>query len=238
MTSTRGKSPAERQARRSGARPLPGRRTIRRPVRGAGSPPPRPSACPRSARSTARRENYPAAQFRLRSLKEAESVGEEAFSAAHQAGLRMSAEQALALPKDRSWPPMTQADYRTVTREVYRPVTRAVTASQRLCNRTHWPRGRGGLTSEGGRPGRGLCPAAGDVPGQPPRRTCPVRRGGQRAGPSCGIVCGYFSPVPVFSTTTWSASASHPDSRNWRTAVTQAAPSGQMKQPSRCAIRR
>ena len=36
------------------------------------------------------------------------ALGEEAFSAAHQAGLRMSAEQALALAKDGSWPPITR----------------------------------------------------------------------------------------------------------------------------------
>ena len=39
----------------------------------------------------------------------AAALGEEAFSAAHQAGLRMSAEQAVALAKDGSWPPTTPA---------------------------------------------------------------------------------------------------------------------------------
>ena len=39
----------------------------------------------------------------------ATALGEEAFGAAYQAGLRMSAEQAVALAKDGSWPPMTPA---------------------------------------------------------------------------------------------------------------------------------
>ena len=37
----------------------------------------------------------------------AAALGEEAFRAAYQAGLRMSAEQAVALAKDGSWPPTT-----------------------------------------------------------------------------------------------------------------------------------
>ena len=40
----------------------------------------------------------------------AAALGEKAFSAAHQAGLRMSAEQAVALAKDGSWPPMAPAE--------------------------------------------------------------------------------------------------------------------------------
>jgi predicted ATPase len=37
------------------------------------------------------------------------ALGEEAFTAAYQAGLRMSAEQAVTLAKDGSWPPITPA---------------------------------------------------------------------------------------------------------------------------------
>jgi hypothetical protein len=50
-------------------------------------------------------------QARLNGARDtvAAALGEEAFRAAHQAGLRMSAEQALALAKDGSWPPMTPA---------------------------------------------------------------------------------------------------------------------------------
>ena len=49
-------------------------------------------------------------QARLNGARDAAAaLGEQAFSAAHQAGLRMSAEQALALAKDGSWPPMTAA---------------------------------------------------------------------------------------------------------------------------------
>jgi len=48
-------------------------------------------------------------QARLNGARDAAAaaLGEEAFSAAHQAGLRMSAGQAVALAKDGSWPPMT-----------------------------------------------------------------------------------------------------------------------------------
>ena len=50
-------------------------------------------------------------QARLNGARDAAAaaLGEEAFSAAHQAGLRMSAGQAVALAKDGSWPPMTPA---------------------------------------------------------------------------------------------------------------------------------
>ncbi len=51
-------------------------------------------------------------QARLNGTRDAvaaAALGEEAFSAAHQAGMRMSAEQAVALAKDGSWPPMTPA---------------------------------------------------------------------------------------------------------------------------------
>ena len=40
----------------------------------------------------------------------AAALGDEAFSAAHQAGLQMSVEQAVALAKDGSWPPVTQGN--------------------------------------------------------------------------------------------------------------------------------
>jgi len=48
---------------------------------------------------------------RLNGAREAAAaaLGEEAFRAAFQAGLRMSAEQAVALAKDGSWPPTTPA---------------------------------------------------------------------------------------------------------------------------------
>ncbi len=50
-------------------------------------------------------------QARLNGARDAAAaaLGEEAFSAAYQAGLRMSAEQAVALAKDGSWPPTTPA---------------------------------------------------------------------------------------------------------------------------------
>jgi predicted ATPase/Tfp pilus assembly protein PilF len=50
-------------------------------------------------------------QARLNGARDAAAaaLGEETFSAAHQAGLRMSAGQAVALAKDGSWPPMTPA---------------------------------------------------------------------------------------------------------------------------------
>jgi len=50
-------------------------------------------------------------QARLNGAREAAAaaLGEEAFRAAFQAGLRMSAEQAVALAKDGSWPPTTPA---------------------------------------------------------------------------------------------------------------------------------
>jgi predicted ATPase/DNA-binding SARP family transcriptional activator len=38
-----------------------------------------------------------------------QALGEAAFTAAHQAGLRMSLDQAVTLARDRSWPPMAQA---------------------------------------------------------------------------------------------------------------------------------
>ena len=50
-------------------------------------------------------------QARLNGAREAAvaALGEAAFAAAHQAGLRMSAGEAVALAKDGSWPPMTPA---------------------------------------------------------------------------------------------------------------------------------
>jgi predicted ATPase/DNA-binding SARP family transcriptional activator len=50
-------------------------------------------------------------QARLNEARDAAAaaLGGEAFAAAHQAGLGMSAEEAVALAKDGSWPPMTQA---------------------------------------------------------------------------------------------------------------------------------
>ena len=50
-------------------------------------------------------------QARLNGARDAAAaaLGAAAFSAAHQAGLRMSAEQAVALAKDGSWPPTTPA---------------------------------------------------------------------------------------------------------------------------------
>ena len=38
-----------------------------------------------------------------------EAIGADAFAAAHQAGLELSAEQAVALAKGGSWPPLTPA---------------------------------------------------------------------------------------------------------------------------------
>ncbi|HEY2304547.1 MAG TPA: hypothetical protein VGI05_01560 [Streptosporangiaceae bacterium] len=50
-------------------------------------------------------------QARLNGARDAAAaaLGEEAFSAAHQAGPRLSAEQAVAQAKDGSWPPLTPA---------------------------------------------------------------------------------------------------------------------------------
>ena len=86
----------------------------------------------------------------------------------------------------------------------------------------------GGSVAVAQRRWSGMCPSRGSV------------------GTSTGTVSGYFSPVPVLSTTTSSRSDSQPPSRSCLAAAMQAAPSGQMKvlrvrpgpRPRRAAPRR